>query len=528
MSTRSSKSMSGIRPTVAIMGAGPGGLATAMLLAKAGMSVTVYERLDHVGGRSASIWADTEAGWFRFDRGPTFFLYPRVLAEIFETCGYRLDEEIKLTRIDPLYRLIFGDSGSLLNIWANASALTAEIARLCPIDAAALPQFMAENRRKLDAFRPVLESPFVGLRSYLSPSVIKALSLLRPLRSVDRDLQRFFTDPRLRLAFSFQSKYLGMSPFRCPSLFTILSFLEHEYGVWHPQGGCGEVMNRMAAIAKELGATIRLAEPVEEIVFEGRRAVGIRNARGVQHIDALVINADFAQAMRRFVPNRLRSRWSNRTIARKKFSCSTFMLYLGVDGKVDELPHHSVYLADDYQRNIAEIDAGVTVPTELSLYVQNACITDPTLAPAGHSTLYVLVPVAHRRENGIDWNGAQAGRLRQKTLTTLARLGIPDLEQRIRFEKVMTPLGWEQDLQVFRGATFNLTHSLDQMLHLRPHNRFEDLEGVYLVGGGTHPGSGLPVIFESARITTRLMAQDFGLGRAAVRQTAPTWQEVVA
>jgi phytoene desaturase len=514
------------RPAVAIIGTGPGGLAAAMLLANAGASVTMYERLDHIGGRSGSIWANTEAGRFRFDRGPTFFLYPAVLSEIFESCGYRLDREITLTQIDPLYRLIFGDSGTELNVRANPAALMSEITRLCPADAAALPRFMAENRRKLEAFRPVLQAPFGGLTSYLSPAVLKALVLLRPFRSVDRDLQRFFTDPRLRLAFSFQSKYLGMSPFRCPSLFTILSFLEHEYGVWHPTGGCGAVMARMAELAQALGVTIRLAEPVEEILFQGRHAVGVRTARGTQRIDALVINADFAQAMRQLVPDRLRSRWSDRALERKKFSCSTFMLYLGIEGAVNELPHHTVCLANDYHRNLAEIEAGVGVPSEPSLYVQNASVTDATLAPPGHSTLYVLMPVANRRNPGVNWTELQVV-ARRKALDRLAGLGIPNLERRIRFEKIMTPTGWEQELQVFRGATFNLTHSLDQMLHLRPHNRFEDLGQVYLVGGGTHPGSGLPVIFESARITARLLAEDLGLERIPERQPTPAWQEAV-
>jgi phytoene desaturase len=184
-------------------------------------------------------------------------------------------------------------------------------------------------------------------------------------------------------------------------------------------------------------------------------------------------------------------------------------MYLGIEGDLPGLSHHTIYLADDYRRNIAEIEAG-QAPTDPSFYVQNACVTDPALAPPGHSTLYVLVPVGHRIGDGLDWAAEQA-RYRALTLKRLERIGIPDLEKRIRFEKILTPQGWEDDLQIYRGATFNLAHNLAQMLHFRPRNRFEDLDGVYLVGGGTHPGSGLPVIFESARITSRLMAEDLGL-----------------
>lgn len=494
-------------PKIAIIGAGPGGLASAMLLAHAGADVTVYERLDHVGGRSATINVPAAGGNFRFDRGPTFFLYPRVLEDIFAACGRTLDDEIELLRVDPQYRLIFAEGGQI-DASADMAKLAAEVAKFSAEDAQSLPAFMAENRAKLAAFRPVLERAFDSLTDYLSPAMLRGLKLLRPFRSIDSDLSRFFKDPRVRLAFTFQSKYLGMSPFRCPSLFTILSFMEYEYGVWHPRGGCGAVMSRMAAVAEDLGARIRLSEPVREILFDGNKAVGVRTDAGTQAIDALVVNSDFAQTMTRLVPDRLRRRWSDARIEQKKFSCSTFMLYLGVEGDIPELAHHTIYLAKDYHRNVAEIEAGIVTPSEASMYVQNAGVTDGTLAPPGHSTLYVLVPVGHRRPGGVDWPAEQA-RFRRQTLDRLAQLGIPDLERRIRYEKMLTPVGWEEDMQVFRGATFNLAHSMGQMLYFRPQNRFEDLKGVYLVGGGTHPGSGLPVIFESARITSRLIAEDF-------------------
>jgi phytoene desaturase len=488
---------------VAVLGAGPGGLAVAMLLARAGASVTVFERRDRVGGRSGAI----EADGFRFDMGPTFFLYPRVLEEIFAACGRSLPAEVEMTRLDPMYRLVFEGSGEMRAI-SDPERMAAEIARLCPRDALALPRFLAENREKLKAFLPILESPFSGLRDLLAPSVLSAFRWLRPHRSVDADLAAHFSDPRVRLAFSFQSKYLGMSPFQCPSLFTILAFLEYEYGIFHPRGGCSAIMEAMARVARDCGVDIRLGEAVEEIRFEGRRATAVRTHAGLHETDALVVNGDFAHVMATLVPDRLRRRWRNARLARKRFSCSTFMLHLGVEGVFDELDHHNILLAEDYGRNLRDIDEG-RLPEQPSLYVQNACRTDPSLAPAGHSTLYVLVPVGNQAGT-IDW-ARERPRYRRLVLDRLEKLGLSGLERRIRYERIVTPADWEADMHIYRGATFNLAHSLGQMLHRRPQNRFEDLEGVYLVGGGTHPGSGLPVIFESARITARLLAGDFGL-----------------
>ena len=498
---------------VGVVGAGPGGLAAAMLLASAGADVTVHERLPEVGGRSGTLVADAPSGRYQFDVGPTFFLYPQILEEIFASAGSRLADHVDLIRLDPQYRLVF-EAGGQIDATPDPARMAAEIARFNPADAEALPRFMADNRAKLTAFRPVLQSPFNSVRDLLDPQVLKALAWLRPTKSVDGDLSGYFSDERVRLAFSFQSKYLGMSPFRCPSLFTILSFMEYEFGVWHPRGGTGAVMRAMAKVAERMGVRIRRHDPVEAMRFEGRRSTGLR-AGGQEHAyDAVVVNADFSHAMRALVPDRLRRRWTDRKLDGKKLSCSTFMLYLGIEGDIPGLPHHTIYLSEDYKRNVAEIEAGRLAPTNPSFYVQNGCVTDETLAPPGHSTLYVLVPVGHNVDGGVDW-AVEAPRYRELALDRLARIGIPDIRSRIRFEKVMTPAGWETDMHIHRGATFNLAHTLGQMLHLRPRNRFEDLDGVYLVGGGTHPGSGLPVIFESARITSRLMAEDLGL--------RPTW-----
>ena len=402
-----------------------------------------------------------------------------------------------------------------MNVWANPARLAAEVSRFSPDDVGGLEAFMADNRAKLEAFGPVLARPFRGVRDFMAPQVLRALAHLRPWSSLDRELQRYFTDPRLRLAFSFQSKYLGMSPYRCPSLFSILSFLEHEHGVWHPIGGCNTVMETMGRLARRMGVRIELNSPVDEIVFEGRKAVGVRSRGAVRSSDAVLVNADFAHAMKHLVPDRLRNRWSDRKLETKKYSCSTFMLYLGIEGSID-LQHHTVLLAEDYVTNLHEIESGDAPPTAPSLYVQNASLTDPTLAPPGHSALYVLVPVGNLA-GGIDWPARQKA-YRAFVIRRLEALGIRNLEARIRQERVFTPADWESDLSVFRGATFNLSHSLDQMLCWRPQNRFEELDRVYLAGGGTHPGSGLPVIFEGARITARLMADDLGLRPAETRR----------
>ena len=493
---------------VVIVGAGPGGLATAMLLARSGVQVTVVEKSARVGGRTATL----EQDGFKFDIGPTFFLYPRVLREIFADAGYDLEREVPMKRLDPQYRLVFGDGGQI-DATADVERMERQIATISPTDAGEFKNFLTHNRKKLASFMPVLETPFEKWSDLLRPEMLKLLPLMKPWLSLDGDLRTHFKDERIRLGFSFQSKYLGMSPFRCPSLFSILSFLEYEHGVFHPIGGCGAVTSAMARIAKDMGVEIVTEEPVEEILIDSgrnvRKAVGVRTSKRRLQADAVVVNADFADAMRKLIPNQHRHKWSDKKIASKEFSCSTFMMYLGIEGRYDDVAHHTIYLAENYRQNLRDIEEAHRLSENPSFYVQNASATDPTLAPKGQSTLYVLLPVTHESSD-VDWARETAG-FRKLAIEQLKRIGIEDVEERIRTEKIVTPAGWRDEFGLYKGATFSMKHSLDQMLHLRPHNRFEDVDGIYLTGGGTHPGSGLPVIFQSARISSRLLMEDLNI-----------------
>lgn len=497
-----------------IVGAGPGGLAAALLLAKSGVKVTIVEKRDQVGGRTSTM----EKDGFKFDIGPTFFLYPQVLQEIFAAAGYDLKREVPMTRLDPQYRLVFGGGGELLAT-PDVAQMERAIAAISPEDAQRFHNFITHNRTKLKKFLPFLQKPFESWRDLARPEMMKLLPLLAPWRSLDSDLQVHFKDERIRLGFSFQSKYLGMSPFRCPSLFSILSFLEYEHGVFHPTGGCGAVTKTMARMAREMGVTILLNEPVEKVLIEKGKAIGVKTAHHSLPADAVVVNADFAGAMKRLVPNQLRKKWTDERLAKKQFSCSTFMMYLGVEGEYKDVSHHTIYLAENYRENLKDIEERHQLSANPSFYVQNACVTDETLAPKGMSTLYVLLPVTHEADahdgGRIDW-AKETPRYRALALKQMEKIGLRDVESRIRTEKILTPTGWAGEFDLYKGATFSMAHSLSQMLHLRPHNRFEDVDQMYLVGGGTHPGSGLPVIFESARITSRLLLEDL--------QVEPQWE----
>ena len=445
---------------------------------------------------------------FKFDRGPTFFHYPEVIEEIFQAIGRDAHKELGLMPLDPSYRLTFGAGGSI-DATSNLQEMTERIRELSgDKNAEGFEKYVLENRKKLDYSRVCLQTPWKGPSDLLTKRALKVATILKPWASVASDLSRLFDDERVRLAMSFQTKYLGMSPFHAPSLFTILAFLEYEHGIFHARGGLGSITPKIAKIAEGFGAKIRTSTPVKELIYEGKNVIGVKLENETIYADKVVVNADFAHAMTTLVPDEKRKKWSNKKLEKKGYSCSTYMLYLGMDKTYPDMPHHQIYASQRYEENLNDITNHKITWDDPSLYVQNACVTDPDLAPEGCSTLYVLVPVPNQHES-INWDEIK-DEYRDIVIKQMAKLGFDDVADHIVSETIVTPDDWGAS-DIYRGAVFNLTHNLGQMLWRRPQNRFEEAKNLYIVGGGTHPGSGLPTIFESARISSKLVCADLGL-----------------
>ncbi|MBN2195151.1 MAG: phytoene desaturase [Polyangiaceae bacterium] len=488
------------RTKVVVVGAGPGGLTAAMILARHGCEVTVLEKEPRVGGRNAAI----VAGDYRFDLGPTFLMMKGVLEEVFDLAGRRVEDYLDIVSLDPLYRLVYADGREFLPT-RDRNAMREQIARLFPGNTAGYDRYLAYEAKKLTHLIPCLQLPYSSPAHLLRPALARALPYLDAHKSLHRHLAGYFDAEDLRLAFTFQAKYLGMSPWHCPATFSMISFMEHSEGVHHPIGGLNKISEAMGKIVEEHGGTIRLGTPVDQVLVQRGAARGVRLASGEEvHADYTVLNADFGYAMQHLLPPGTVKKWAPDKLAKKGFSCSTFMVYLGVDRRYDGLPHHNILFARDYKSNVADIAERMVLSADPSVYVQNASVTDPTLAPEGHSTIYLLVPVANNRSD-VDWEREQDRYRDQAIRIAEERGGFTDLSKHIVVERRITPQQFEREVNVYAGAVFNLAHSMDQMLLFRPHNAFEEVGSLYLVGGGTHPGSGLPTIYESGRISAGLI-----------------------
>lgn len=484
---------------IIIVGAGPGGLTAAMILAKQGHEVVIYEKQNYIGGRTSP----HKIGDFTFELGPTFVMLPKIFEEVFALAGKKFSDYVQMKRLDILYGLHF-DDGRYFPVYFNKKKLKKEIARLFPGDELGYDRYMAEQKIKFEKMYPCLQVPYSNLKSYLSPKLLSAIPYMQLFGSLYDVLTKYFKYHEMRIAMTFQAKYLGMSPWTCPGPFSILSYIEHAFGVYHPIGGVHKLTEAMAKVALENGAQIKLQQGVGQLLVEDGRAAGVKLESGkIVRADQVIMNADFGTAMTKLVPESARPSWTDKKLLKRPFSCSTFMIYLGLKKKYN-FDHHNIFFAADYKKNIEQIFKEGTLPEDPSFYVQNAAVTDDSLAPNGKSTIYILVPVPNL-EAGIDWDKEKM-RYRDLVLDKIAaKTPMKDIREQIEVEEIITPRQWRDDKYVYKGAVFNLAHTLGQMLYLRPHNQFEDIPGLYIVGGGTHPGSGLPTIVESGRIVAAMI-----------------------
>ena len=490
---------------IIIVGAGPGGLTAGMLLSHQGFDVEIFEKEDRVGGRNAAI----ELEGFTFDTGPTFLMMKFILDEVFDATGRNSSDYLDFKKLDPMYRLIFADK--TLDLTDDHKKMEETIAKLFPGDEEGYLRLLKKEKRRYERMYPCLQKPYHKISSLWNKDLLKAYPSLSIGKSMHDVLSGYFDDERLRISFTFQSKYLGMSPWSCPAAFMIIPYIEHAFGIYHVKGGLSKISDAMAKVVVEEKGKIHLKSPVKDLMMEEKEVKGIRLEDGSRHVaDAVILNPDFSYSVTELVDTGLLKRWSPGKLAKKNFSCSTFMLYLGLD-KLYKMPHHNIIFSEDYESYIKDIENNKDPGDDISIYIRNASVTDPSLAPAGKSNIYVLVPVTNKR-SGYGWKKNKK-RFRDKVIERIKqRTAMKDIDKHIVAEKIITPDDWESDYNVFLGATFNLGHDISQMLYFRPHNKFEELGNCYLVGGGTHPGSGLPTIYESGRITAKMIEQDMKQG----------------
>ncbi len=499
---------------VAIVGGGLGGLALASRLAQAGNAVSVFEQEAEVGGRLGREVFDG----FSFDIGPTILLFPDVLRAHFRELGANADDALDLVRCDPNYRVHFRD-GSNVTLMRDREALTRELERFAPGSSAGFFRYLkSADKKKSIAFDVFLREPFSNVLEMAQPKVLRGLFAAEAHRSVANVAFGHVEDERLRMALTFQTMYLGVSPFDAPALFGLLPSTEFGEGIWYVKGGLARISKALADLATKNGASIETNAKVRAIETNGARTTGVTLEDGrFVRADLVVANADLPYAYRKLLGRPLRRPLS--------YTSSALILLLGTNRKWDGLLHHNVFFGNDYAESFRDLFERHRTPADPSFYVAEPSGTDASVAKNGGSAIYVLVPVPHLHPQGPNWHDKnEIARLREHVIERLEREVTPGLRESIVSERAITPLDWRSRFSLEHGSAFGLAHTLDQVAAFRPAQRDATLENLYFVGASTQPATGIPnVLIGAKQVSERILSGEW---RASTKRKGSLWNRL--
>jgi len=488
------------KPHAVVVGSGFGGLAAAIRLGVKGYRVTVLEKLDQPGGRAYV----HRRGGYAFDAGPTIVTAPFLLEELWTICGKKMADHVTLKRLDPFYRIRF-DDGTHFDYSGDPDAMRREVARFSPNDLPGYERFFKEAEK-------CYRLGFIGLSTKVFDTVtdlfaaIPSMLRMQAWRSIYSLVAKHIRDPKLRMVFSFHPLLIGGNPFSVTCVYSLINSLERRHGVHWAMGGTGSLITGLVDLIKDQGHEVRCRAEVRNITVVKGRATGVVLADGEEiNADIVVCNSDTAWTYKNLIAPEHRKHWTERKIKRMKSSMSLFVWYFGTNKQYPDVLHHTILMGPRYKELLTDIFKRKKLSDDFSLYLHRPSASDPSMAPAGHDTFYVLAPVPHL-DDGTDWT-TQAEPYRKAIAKYLHDTVMPGFEGHITESFVTTPLDFQNRLLSYRGAAFGPEPILLQSAYFRPHNRSEDIDRLFMVGASTHPGAGIPGVIASAMALEAVVPQ---------------------
>lgn len=484
---------------IIVIGSGFGGLAAACRLQAQGNRVKILEKRDKLGGR-AYVY---EQDGFKFDGGPTIITAPWLIDEIFELAGSKTSDFVELVKIDPFYNIRFPD-GSVFHYNDDKENLFNQIRKFNPADIEGYKRFSKDLGEIYRVGFELIDQPFTSVWDMVK--VIPEMIKLRSDRSVVKFAEKYFKDERLQQAFSFHPLLIGGNPFTATSIYAMIHELEQKFGVWFAMGGTGALVKAFGDLFLDTGGEVFLNTEVEEILIEGGKAIGVKMKSGeVLPADAVISNADVAFTYLNLIPGKFRRKYTDAKVKRMTYSMSLFVAYFGTNRKYDDIAHHEIIMGKRYKELLEDIFDKKILADDFSLYLHRPTATDKSLAPDGCDSWYVLSPVPHLGAD-IDWT-TKAEPYKQAIYQYLEERYLPDLRKHIVSEHSIDPLHFQDTLNSYLGSAFSVEPTLFQSAYLRPHNKSEDVENLYFVGAGTHPGAGMPGVLSSGKIVAAMIGK---------------------
>lgn len=497
--------------SVIVVGAGVGGLATAIRLQKEGYQVSIYEKEAQAGGKMHQIKKDG----YTFDLGPSIVMMPELYREVFEVAGVDPDDYIPMKQIEPMYRAFYGEEkDKTFDFSSDLTRVMSQIEKDYPKDAEGFLAYLNDIYHRFNIAKDhFIQRPFLKATDFYNPSTLYQGLRLRTLNSANSMLDQYFENEELKNIISFQTLYIGISPFDGPSLYSIIPMIELLYGVWFIEGGMYTMAQSMVDVFESLGGKIYYNQTVSEIPIENGRAKGIRMGDELIEADFVVNNADFPYAMKHLVSDeKTKGKYTDQKIDQMDYSCSCFILYLGMDREYNQSNDvHNFVFSDNVEENFAQIFDGRKL-TDPSFYVYIGSKADPSMAPEGKDGLYILMPVSELSTSTYEWDQTVIDEYKEKIFSSLEKVeGFENVRNEVVSESIMTPHDFEDRFNAYNGATFGLRPTLRQSNHMRPQVKQKGADNLYFAGSSIHPGAGVPIVLISAKIAAQqLIKEDRG------------------
>ncbi|WP_099974586.1 phytoene desaturase family protein [Lactobacillus terrae] len=487
---------------ITIIGSGVGGLSAGIRLQKLGYDVDIYEKEATVGGKMNQI---VDSG-YKFDVGPTIVMMPDIYNEVFEFAGKNSEDYIHMRRIEPMMDLKFKNDGDL--------ELTSDLVKLTRFmgdeNASGYYKFLSDIYDKyIIANENFLNKSYRKPHDFFNMKSLVAGFKLHTLGDAYTAISKFVDDDRIAKSIAFQTLYIGISPYEGPSLYNIIPMIQSLYGVWYIDGGMYSMATAMAKLFEELGGKIHLNSDVSKIMVENKKATGIIIDDKEFTSDYVLANADFPYAMKNLIDETNRKKYTDKKIDSMKYSYSAFMIYLGTDKKYSNRNLHTIRFADDFKKNVDDLFDNNIFPEDPSSYIYIPSRIDVSMAPEDGESIYILTPVPELSSGKISWSSDEVAKYRDKILTMMEDEDIlPDIKDHIRVEHIYTPKDFEQKFNAYNGAKFGLRPTLLQSNYFRPHNKSDEIDNLYFAGSSVHPGAGVPIVLNSAKLTVEEILRD--------------------
>ncbi len=490
---------------ISVVGGGVAGLSAALMLQSDGYDVTIYERRNQLGGKMSRI----EKGGFMFDVGPTIVMMPHIYNDVLSYTGADPEDYISFEYLDPIYNVTFPD-GEKMAVNTNLVDLIDDLEKRGEDVAKGYLKYLNETYEKyLVAKNHFIEKSFRSPRDFYNPKTLRQGLKLRTFDSAHHAISKYVDDEKIQKLLSFQTLYIGISPRKGPSIYTIIPMIETLYGVSYSKGGMYSYVEALEKRFKELGGTVKLNTEVEEVLFANKQTKGVKINGTPVYSDAVIMNADFPYAMNNLIKDKTaKGKYTEKKIHSMDYSCSVLLFYIGLNKKVPSLTVHNLYFGNDFDENLREIFSG-KLPSDPAFYIYSPSQVDETVAPEGKENLYVLVPVPELKTSKATWDDATLEDYKEKVFKKLRSIeGLEDIDEQIDVLKIMTPKDFEGDLNAMYGSTFGLAPTLFQSNYWRPKNVHPYVRNLYFAGSSAHPGAGVPIAITSGKLVTQELKKD--------------------